>query len=276
MSRTRAFKIGFYFDLYSADRSDWEREATYNKGLGTECTDVLLEYPPGCSNFPPEDITYLRGLLDGVRVAAHAPTLNLSLVALNRGIVLATIAETLASMRVGHQLGAKTLTIHGGEYPYYAALNGRSPDDEFVRNVAEVLAEGQRLEMEVCLENLKSKNIYPQTTDELDRALGSDRRLQFALDIRHFCVNRIDPRAAFLRFRERVRSIHYRVDNGLDDSGLARFLETLLEHEYEGDFLIEDAALNVADKSEKPMIEAGAQKVSALLRELGAAPGWPK
>jgi hypothetical protein len=69
---------------------------------------------------------------------------------------------------------------------------------------------------------------------------------------------------AFTEFADRTRSIHYRIDCGVDEEELRGFLEGLLEHGYTGNFLIEDQALIVADKTDKTQLLEG----FALVREL--------
>lgn len=274
MGQQRKFRVGFYFDMYSAKVEDWATEADYNHSMQPECLELMLEYPPGVENFSDPDVADLKAQFKDVHLTVHAPTLNLSLVALNRGIVKASQDELVSSLAVAHKLNAPLLTIHGGEYPYFAEINQRPPTSEFNRNVKPLLDAAADYGIHVCVENLKNKFIFPQGYADLDSIFEADERLMLAMDVRHFCINKIEPGEAFLRYRSRVQSVQYRIDNGLDDTQLRDFLRLLLKSEFEGIFIIEDAALNVANKTEKPMIAAGLAKIRGMLEELGASELW--
>jgi hypothetical protein len=86
--------------------------------------------------------------------------------------------------------------------------------------------------------------------------------------MRHFCINGIAPQKAFTEFADRTRSIHYRIDCGLDGEDLRVFLEAILEHGFTGNLIVEDRALVVADKSDKTQLLRGFALVQEIVRDL--------
>src|SRR5207248_3052831 len=120
---------------------------------------------------------------------------------------------------------------------------------------------------EVLVENLKDK-VYLRTYQEIDSVLDPNPRLMMALDIRHFCLSRVDPIEGFKRYHERVKSVHFRADCGLDARALRRFLEQLLDYNYSGLFIIEDRALNIMAKNDKSQLLEGREQIFGILDEL--------
>lgn len=258
-------KIGYYFDLFSDRFEDWEKETDFNRSLNPEFLEVMLEFPPSNMCFSIKQQQALLSLLRGIPLNAHAPTIGVSLVTTNELVAKASIQEHLHAINVAKGLEASFLTIHGGEYPFYApAYSNTSPANLFSKNIEIILAHANRLGIEICLENLKGKNIFPKTFEELDIVFDRHPTLAMALDIRHFYVEGFDPIEALQRYFPRIRSIHYRVDNGLNDSELTDFIHTLQELNYDGNFMIEDQALNNLQKDDKTMLKMGLEKVTEI------------
>ncbi len=261
--------VGYYFDLFSDRIEDWEKEAHFNKSLNPAFLEVMLEFPPSNQSFSAALQQKLLAAVDGVPLKAHAPTLNLSLVAPNPAISHASIQEHLHALVVAKGLGAPFLTIHGGEYPFFSPSQETiHPTTLFIQNIKPVLERADLLGVELCLENLKGGNIFPKTFDELDFVFERYPSLAMALDVRHFVVEGFDPTEAMLRYFSRIRSIHYRVDNGLSDEKMLVFIRTLRELNYQGCFIIEDRTLNTMDKDNKELLHAGRAKIGRLVNAL--------
>ena len=256
-----SYLVGLYFDLYSDRPQDWRREADFNHSMGPQLLEVMLEYPGSCADMTPAKAAELAAVLGDVSVTVHGPTLNLSLVAMADRIVDATQQELLAALSVCDRIGASSMTIHGGEYPFLTELNGRTPGGTFSAGVAPVLAKAAELGIRVAVENLKGKRIFPATFDDLDDILGRHEDLRLAFDVRHFCVNGIDVGQAFGRYRDRIENIHYRDDCGLSDEQLRDFLGQVVGSGYAGGLIVEDQALNDAEKSDKSQLIAGLDRI---------------
>ena len=265
----RKFKIGLYFDLYSLDHEDWYKEHQRNIELSPEFYDVMLEIPGSIRDFKPEDITFLRNLIGSIPLTVHAPTLNLSLCCLNRGVAAVSVAEHIYALDVCNLLGAKTITLHGGEAPYYAGLNNLTWVEVFNNNVQHILLAANNLNIDVCIENLKAKNVFPKSVDELDQIFHKNLDLKLAFDLRHFCAVGVDPFFAFERYSNKIASIHYRIDNGLDDDELKRFARMLYSTQFAGQVIIEGDSLNHARKDEREMLVSGYQKFKHILERRG-------
>jgi len=264
----RRFGLGVYFDLYSAEVSDWTAEAAFNRQFRPDVVEILLEHPGATADLTQERADTLRRLVGGAPLTVHAPTINLSLASMNRRVVEATQRELVDAVDATRRLGATMMTIHVGEYPFYTGLNGTDPASLFADNVAPLLGYAAECGVTVCVENLSAENVYPHTLDDVQRLLRPNPGLMLAHDMRHFCNNGIAPLKAFTEFADRTRSIHYRIDCGLDEEELRTFLEALLEQGYEGNFLVEDQALVVADKSDKTQLLRGFALVQELLADL--------
>jgi histidinol dehydrogenase len=267
-SRNRQFSLGVYFDLYSSAVSDWEQEAQFNQQFGPDVVEILLEYPGTTADLTQERASQLRGLIGDASLTVHAPTINLSLASMNHLAVEASQRELAAALDATRRLGADMMTIHVGEYPFYVGLNGTNPADLFTDNVATLLEDARTSGVTLCVENLSGENIYPHTLEDVRRLLKQNPGLMLAHDMRHFCINGIDPLDAFMEFADRTRSIHFRIDCGLDEEQLHRFLAGLLHNGYTGNFLIEDRALIIADKSDKSQLLEGFVLVRGILADL--------
>jgi sugar phosphate isomerase/epimerase len=266
----RAFKLGYYFDLYSSSLTHWQNEARFNTSLGPEFLEIMLEYPGSTYDFDASSAGALRDLVPATPFTVHAPTINLSLVSLNRAIRAATQRELVYALEATGLLGADLMTIHGGEYPYYACINDTTPAVLFNRGVRLILDHASWRGITVCVENLKGSNIYPVTFTDIDAVLEPNPGLMLSLDVRHFCISEIDPIEAIVRYRSRIRSVHYRADCGLDQAELRCLLGTLMAGDYDGYFIIEDRALNMLDKDDKSQLAAGVTAVKRGLTDLGA------
>jgi sugar phosphate isomerase/epimerase len=264
----RQFGLGVYFDLYSTEALDWQQEGEFNRRFRPDVVEILLEYPGATADLSQERADMLRGLIGQAALTVHAPTINLSLASMTRLIVEATQRELKDSLDATRRLGAEMMTIHVGEHPYYAGLNGTDPASLFAGNVAPLLGDAATSGVTLCVENLSGENIYPHSLEDVHRLLEQCPGLMLAHDMRHFCINGIDPLDAFTEFADRTRSIHFRIDCGLDEDHLSRFLEAILLHGYTGNFLIEDRALIIADKSDKTQLRQGFALVRDILADL--------
>jgi histidinol dehydrogenase len=270
-SLQRRFRLGVYFDLYSTEVSDWAAEAEFNRQFRPEMVEILLEYPGATADLTQERADTLRGLIGETALTVHAPTINLSLASMNRLVVEATQRELRDAVDATRRLGAEMMTIHVGEYPFFVGLNGTDPAKLFADNVASLLDYAAESGVALCVENLSGENIYPHTLEDVRRLLEPNPGLMLAHDMRHFCINGIAPQKAFTEFADRTRSIHYRIDCGLDGEDLRAFLEAILEHGFTGNFIVEDRALVVADKSDKTQLLRGFALVQEIVRDLCGA-----
>ncbi|HZD00096.1 MAG TPA: histidinol dehydrogenase [Actinomycetes bacterium] len=264
----RKFGLGVYFDLYSAEVSDWTREAEFNRRFRPDVVEILLEYPGTTADLTQERADMLRALIGVPALTVHAPTITLSLASMNRLVVEATQRELTDALDATRRLGARMMTIHVGEYPFYASLNGTDPASLFTDNVGSLLDDAAKSGVTLCVENLSGDNVYPHTLEDVRRLLKQSPGLMLAHDMRHFCNNGIDPLHAFAEFADRTGSIHFRIDCGLDEEQLHRFLEGILRHGYSGNFVIEDRALVIADKTDKTQLLQGFVLVQDILADL--------
>jgi histidinol dehydrogenase len=264
----RRFKLGVYFDLYSGSLAHWRQEAEFNRQLRPEMVEILLEHPGSSSELTPERADLLRGLIGDVPITVHAPTLTLSLASMSSPIVEATQRELVAALGACQNLGADMMTIHAGEYPYYTRLNGTDPAELFIKNVQPVLEEAAARDITVCVENLQTENHYPHSLEEVGSILSPTPGLMFAHDLRNFCAVGEDPEEAFAKYAGRTRSIHHRIDCGLDEAGLRDFLAGLIEYGFTGNFIVEDKALLGAEKEDKTQLIEGWALVAGILADL--------
>jgi histidinol dehydrogenase len=267
-SLRRQFRLGVYFDLYSAEVSDWAAEAEFNRQFEPDMVEILLEHPGATADLTQERADTLRRLIGDATLTVHAATINLSLASMTRLVIEATQRELMDAVDATRRLGATLMTIHVGEYPFYTGLNGTDPASLFTDNVASLLDYADERGVTLCVENLSGENIYPHTLEDVHRLLTPNPGLMLAHDMRHFCINGIAPLKAFSEFADRTRSIHYRIDCGLDEAELRTFLEAILEHGYEGNLIVEDRALVVADKSDKTQLLQGFVFVQEILADL--------
>lgn len=268
--RKRAFRVGYYFDMYSTHQDDWEEEAKFNMALNPECIEIMLEYPGSVSDFLPSHCRVLQKLLPGVPLSAHAPTLNYSLISTSRLIQEASVQEHLLALDVAKSLGSKIFTLHAGAYPFFAHHRGLSPAKIFNKVIPEISEKANRLGIEVLVENMGGAPQFPNSFEEIDEIFEANPTLKMALDTRHFVQAGLNPTKGFLRYAERVRTIQFRLDGRMTDLQIKDFLEALLDKDYAGIFIIEDKALTQLDKSNKDQIIAGRQTVDRLLGDLGA------
>jgi sugar phosphate isomerase/epimerase len=270
-SVARKFRIGYYFDLFSFSFDDWKLEADTNLDLAPEHMEIMLECPGTCANFGANEAATLKSLLPGIPLSVHAPTLNYSLVTLSDLVLEASIKEHLVSLDAAQHLGAELFTLHAGTYPFHALYKGNSPEQLFRDSVVPIITKANSLGINVLVENLGGGMAFPSTFDEIDRVLALDDRLQMALDTRHFCMVGLDPLEGYLRYKDRVATIQFRMDGVLSEEYVRRFMIALFENEYDGIFIIEDKALTSVDKVDRRQLDAGRACVYAILDDLAGA-----
>lgn len=261
------FKTGFYFDLYSDNRKDWQIEADFNRRYNPDFLEVMLEFPLSTELFDESCAQDLLKIVDPIPLTVHGPTLGISLCNYNRRIIEASQIELINGLKVCKMLGTNMYTIHGGEFPFTLLLNNTSPAKEFIKNVQPILEEADRMNIHVCLENLKGEKIFPKSFEDLDEVFSACPTLKLALDVRHLCINKMDVMKTYEKYKDRTLSIQYRDDCGLTDEQLHNFLKALINDKWSGNFITEDPALNTADKKEKPMLDAGHKRISEILEK---------
>lgn len=264
----KLFKLGCYFDLFSTREADWIEEAEFNQQYKPEFLELMLEYPGSVQDFDFATAKRFQEIVSPIPLTVHGPTLNVSLCAGSRRIVDAAQRDLLDGLTICNWFGSKLYTLHGGEFPFFLGLNDTSPAKEFIKNIKPILDYASELGIKVCLENLKGEKIFPKTFSELDEVFDAHPSLMLAYDVRHFCVNNINVIEAYSRYKNRIPSIQYRDDSGLTDAELKEFLTLLIRDKWAGNFIIEDPALNVADKSSKVMLDAGYKRVTRILSEI--------
>ena len=273
MNRTaqRGFRIGFYFDLYSLRVADWATEIRYNRALSPEVLEILIEPPGSVRSLCGARAKWLARELADIPLRVHAPTLSVSFCASLRSVRRATLREHLDTLDFAHAVGATEITIHGGDYSYILEANQTSATEMFVEAVAPLVDAARQRGLVLCLENLKGAKVFPVTEAQFEVALRTYPLMQLAFDIRHAAIEGVPVEACVKRYLPRISSFHYRNDAPISAETRLAWIRGLVEDGWRGDLIIEDPALNRADKSDKHVIAAGVRSILATLAEVTSA-----
>jgi len=269
--QARKFRIGYYFDMFSFNPSDWQEEAEFNLAQDPEHLEVMFEIPSTCANFDGQLANTLIDYLPNIPLSAHAPSLDLSIVALNDHVLQASINEYLAAIDAAQHLGAKLLTLHAGSSPFIGAMNDIDPAKIFCASIKPIIEKAKKYGIQVLVENMGGGHNFPSMFEEIDAALLAHSELMLALDTRHFCQAGLDPTEGYKRYHGRVKAIQFRLDGRMTNMEIKTFLETLLQYKYDGIFIIEDKALTCSDKKDKSQLLSGKETIFRLLNEIGVA-----
>jgi sugar phosphate isomerase/epimerase len=199
----------------------------------------------------------------------HAPVLDLNPASINDNVHEVTIRETLWSLDLAKNIGARAVTIHPGRRTVH-----RAPTDEdwkkFLKYLKVCKEKADRLNLRLSLENsMPGVQNMCSTPDEMKRVLTKFPGLFFTFDVVHAFIT--SPETAMLFIEEladRMINVHIGAphnDKPHYPSHLKKKMDSILTaldaSGYDGDFTIE-----IDDKTYSKQLSRE-DKVKELIKE---------
>jgi sugar phosphate isomerase/epimerase len=202
-------------------------------------------------------------------LTVHSPILDLNPCSINPEVVDVSIGYTVRSLRIAEHLGATVLTVHPGRRT--AKRPPSEADAVRFNHYLSVLREAARgSSVKIGMENMEpTVNSLLCTPDRMRQLLDDEPWLFFTLDVAH-AFSRSETEA--IRYIElchdRLANVHIsRFDHGrahfsLDrDPSMARVMECLKDHRYDGCLTLEIEDLNF----DRPF--SAEEKIEVLARD---------